>query len=503
MKIFGMPSIIKALGGHTTLEIQKIRFIEPGNLPYHRTLENLYTYEKYIRTPSHGLMTLTTIAKEHVDDTLMYSECISEIVWDDVLDADIVFIGIFTFAAVRGYELAQYIKKRSNAIVVMGGLHASMNYQEAVQYCDYVLLGEGDESVPELIDALRNDRLVDFPGVAYSLAGNPVTTGDRRPPENIDTIPNRYLLYRYHKMAGYNTIWPQVHASRGCPHNCDYCAVVRHFGRKMRTRTPANVVEDIKQAIAFHDDRRIKRLMKLLWITDDNFFADRDWAISVLNAIIESGIRYTFTIQARYDVGMDDDMLDLLKKAGFVELAMGIEFLEDESFEIYHKKSRYDDIVESVKNIQKHGLRVRGLFIVGAANHTKGVGDKLADFVIKHNICGVLIQSMYFVPGTPVYDDNKDRLLHEDWAKFRGHVVHNPNKISAYDLQKEIIHASAKIYSFKNIMRVFFTRSWPEKLLYLGESFWQARVRRDLAKELPTLPKTIVHAPEFDVEISV
>ena len=483
------------------MNIQKIRFIEPGNLPYRWTPENLYTYEKYIRTPSHGLLTLTTIVKEHVDDTFMYSECISEIVWDDVLDADIVFIGIFTFAANRGYELAQFIKERSNAIVVMGGLHASMNYPEAVQYCDYVLLGEGDESVPEFIDALRNDRPIDFPGVAYLLGDNQVTTGDRRPPEDIDTIPNRYLLYRYHKMAGYNTIWPQVHASRGCPHNCDYCAVVRHFGRKMRTRTPENVVEDIRQAIAFHDNRKIKRLMKLLWITDDNFFADRDWAISVLNAIIESGIRYTFTIQARYDVGMDDEMLDLLKKAGFVELAMGIEFLEDESFEIYHKKSRYADIIESVKNIQRHGLRVRGLFIVGAANHTKGVGDTLADFVIKHNICGVLIQSMYFVPGTPVYDDNKDRLLHENWAKFRGHVVHNPNNISAYDLQKEIIHASAKIYSFKNIMRVFFTRSWPEKLLYLGESFWQARVRRDLAKELQTLPKTIVPGSEYDADI--
>ena len=475
------------------MDIKKIRFIEPGNLPYRRSFENLYTYEKYIRTPSHGLLTLATIAKEHIDDTLMYSESISVIEWDDVLDADIVFIGIFTFAASRGYELAQYIKEHSNAIVVMGGLHASMNYTEAVRYCDYVLLGEGDESVPEFIDALRNDQAINFPGLAYLLGGEPVTTGERRPPENIDTIPDRYLLHNYHKMAGFNTIWPQVHASRGCPHNCDYCAVVRHFGRKVRTRTPENVVEDIRQAIAFHDDRKLTRLMKLLWITDDNFFADRDWAISVLKAIIESGIRYTFTIQARYDVGMDDEMLELLKKAGFVELAMGIEFLEDESFETYHKKSRYADIVEAVKNIQKHGLRVRGLFIVGAANHTVGVGDKLADFVIEHDICGVLIQSMYFVPGTPVYDSNKDRLLHENWAKYDGHVVHNPDMISAYDLQKEIIHASAKIYSFKRIVRILFTtRKSAEKLLFLGEAFWQASVRRDLTKGLKSLPQEII-----------
>jgi len=100
--------------------ISKVRFIEPGFPQYKRSIRNLYTYNKYIRTPSVGLLTLSTLTRETVDDTLMYSESISKIKWDDVLDADIVFIGIFTFAAVRGYELARYIKENSKAIVVMG-----------------------------------------------------------------------------------------------------------------------------------------------------------------------------------------------------------------------------------------------------------------------------------------------------------------------------------------------------------------------------------------------
>lgn len=464
-----------------------MRFIEPGNFPYRKSIENLYTYDKYIRTPSHGLLTLTTIAKKVVDDTFMYSESISKIRWDDVLDADIVFIGIFTFSAVRGYELACFIKKHSNAIVVMGGLHASMNYTEAVNYCDYVLLGEGDESILEFIDCIRKDSAIDFPGVAYLKDKEIVFTGNRRPPENINTIPNRNLLYRYKKMAGHNTLWPQVHASRGCPHNCDYCAVVRHFGRNVRTRTPENVVEDIKQAIAFHDQRKIPRLSRMLWITDDNFFADRDWAVSVLNAIIDSGIKYSFTIQARYEVGFDDEMIGLLKKAGFFEVAMGIEFLEDEAFEKYHKKSSFDEIVRSIQNIQNHGLNVRGLFIVGADNHTKGVGDRLADFVIKYDIHGVLIQSMYFVPGTPVYEGNKDRIIHENWSKYNGNVVHYPQNISPYDLQQEIIHASRKIYSVKRLFHTVIKEKGLNRLLFVGEYFWQKRVRSGLKRELRIL----------------
>ena len=469
------------------MKINKVRFIEPGNLPYRKSIKNLYTYDKYIRTPSIGLLTLTTIVKEVVDDTFMYSESISAIKWDDVFDADIVFIGIFTFAATRGYELVRFIKEHSKAIVVMGGLHASMNYPETVKYCDYVLLGEGDESILEFIDSIQNDRPVGFPGVAYEKDNQIIFTGDRKPPENINTIPNRYLLYRYHRMSGHNTLWLQVHASRGCPHNCDYCAVVRHFGRAVRTRTPDNVVEDIKLSIAFHDKRLIPRISRILWLTDDNFFADREWAVSVLNAIIDSGIKYHFTVQARYEVGFDEEMLYLLKKAGFVEIAMGIEFLEDEAFNKYHKKSSHDDIVRSIQNIQKHGLNVRGLFIVGADNHTKGVGERLAEFVLKHDICGILIQSMYFVPGTPVFEANKERLIHQDWSKYNGNVVHFPQNISPYDLQQEIIHASAKIYSIRNLFHALLHRKWREKVLFFGEFFWQKSVRADLKRELPNL----------------
>jgi len=96
---------------------------------------------------------------------------------------------------------------------------------------------------------------------------------------------------------------------------------------------------------------------------------------------------------------------------------------------------------------------------------------------------------MYFVPGTPVYEANKDRLLHQDWSKYNGNVVHIPKNISPYDLQMEIIHASAKIYSLKNLLDALLHRKWREKLIFMGEFFWQKSVRGDLKKELPQLAK--------------
>jgi radical SAM superfamily enzyme YgiQ (UPF0313 family) len=228
-------------------------------------------------------------------------------------------------------------------------------------------------------------------------------------------------------------------------------------------------------------------LSRTLWLSDDNFFADRDWAVSVLNAIIGSDIKYSFTVQARYEVGFDDEMLSLLKKAGFTEIAMGIEFIEDEAFVNYHKKSNVEEIIKSIENIRRHGLRVRGLFIAGADNHTKGLGKRLTDFVLKYDIQGILLQSMYFIPGTPVYDANKGRLLHEDWEKCTGHVVHRPKSITPYELQTEIIYALKSIYSVKRLCRSLLFDGWQRKILFFGEFFWQRSCCADLKRELPYL----------------
>lgn len=465
----------------------KIRFIEPGNPPYKRSFQNLFVYNKYIRTPSNGILLLATILKQEYEDVYCYSEAISKIRWEDVLDADIIFISIFTFAANRGYELASYIRENSNAVIVFGGLHATLDYSETVKYADYVLLGEGDESILKLVHQLEKKEEISVPGVVYERNGKLIKTGEPVVPHEIDTIPDRNLLYRFKKMAGHNTIWAQVHASRGCPHKCDYCALAAAFGQSVRVRSPKAVAEDIRQAIEFFDKGHM-RLAKMLWLTDDNFFANRKWAMSVLQEIIDSGIRYQFTVQARYEVGFDDEMLELLKKAGFMELAMGIEFLEDEAFESYHKKSTYEEILKSVKNIQKHGLRVRGLFIVGADNHKAGVGEKLADFVIQNNISGVLIQSMYFIPGTPVYETHKDVLLREnDWDRCVGKVVHKPKNMTPVELQQEVITGSRKIYSLKRLLQAVIRKRGLERILFIGEYFWQAYIRRELKKDIKLL----------------
>lgn len=478
--------------------MNKIRFIEPGNYsPYKKSIANVLTYNKYIRNPSTGLITLATIVKNYVNDTLMYSESISEILWHDVYDADIAFIGINTFNAVRGYTIAKQIKQFSSALVVFGGMHASLNFSEAIEYGDYVLTGDADESILDFMKyaekySKNKNTKIEFPGVIYKQNGQNINTGKREQPENIDTIPDRNLVYRYSHMAKhYDTLWAQVHASRGCPHSCDYCTIIQHFGQKIRKRTPENVVQDIQEAIAFHKRKVIPRLNTFVWITDDNFAQDREWAMSVLQCIIKNDINYHFSVQARFEIGFDDELLDLMRKAGFIDLALGIEFLDDNSFREFNKKSSYSDILRAVKNIQKHDIGVRGLFIVGSENDAKGTGSAIAQYVIENNIKGALIQSLFFTPGTQFFEKHKHSLIHQNWEKYNGNVVHYPKNMKPHELQAEIITASKKIYSFARLVYAIFHYKWINKMLFIGEYFWQISFRNDLRKELKFLKNCI------------
>ena len=503
--------------------ISKLRFIEAGAVNrYRKSWKNTFLYNGSICNPSTGLITLTTIAKHLVDDTLMYSESISYIDWDDVTNADVVFISINTFNAVRGYEIADNLRglnktqdkmnksNRSRPLVVLGGMHATLNYPEAVQHADYVLLGDADESIVEFIKALQeqakvvlpqltegiwqeNESPIQIPGMAWLGLDNNgsihvITTKDRPQPTDIETIPNRSLVYDYARMAKkYDTLWPQVHASRGCTGTCDYCCVIAHFGRKMRTRSPETVVEDIRQAIAFHDRSFPPRLSRAVWLTDDNFALNRTWAKSVLRAIIDSNISWPISVQARWELGFDDEMLSLMKQANFFEVSLGIEFIDDVSFVRYHKLCTREKIEQAIANIQAHGIGVRGLFILGSDEDTLGVGERLGQFIIDNNIHGCLIQSMFFVPGTPVYEQNKDALLHQNWELFNGSVVHRPKNITPAQLQQEIIHASRKAYSPQRLLHALIHAKGIFKMLAVGETIWHAHMRKIWSDQLPEL----------------
>ncbi len=95
---------------------------------------------------------------------------------------------------------------------------------------------------------------------------------------------------------------------------------------------------------------------------------------------------------------------------------------------------------------------------------------------------------MYFVPGTPVYETHKDSLIEPGkWSRCVGKTVHYPKNMTPAQLQREVIEASRLIYSRRRLLQALFKKRGSERILFIGEYFWQKEVRRDMKRELPYL----------------
>ena len=141
--------------------------------------------------------------------------------------ADIVGITAWSSHVLRAYEIARHYR-RSGTPVVMGGIHVSMRPQEALQYCDTVVIGEAEDLWPRvLIDFEKHNLKQTYQG--------PLVDIDRLP------VPRRDLL----KDNTY--LWGNIQTSRGCPMNCSYCSVTRFNGLKFRRRPVKAVVEELQQ----------------------------------------------------------------------------------------------------------------------------------------------------------------------------------------------------------------------------------------------------------------
>jgi len=252
-------------------------------------------------------------------------------------DADLVAFTAFTATAPRAYEIAAEYKKRKISTVI-GGAHASVCPEEALEYCDAVVIGEAESAWDMVISAFSRDQL------------NGVYAGK---PDKIAT-PNRSLFNK-----GYER--KTVQTTRGCPLDCDYCSVSMVNGKRYRSRSTEDVLADLTD------------LTQHFFIVDDNFVGygsnRRKKVVEILEYLINMGNSKLWFCQTSINVAQDDELLELLFAAGCRMLFIGVE-TEDGTSLINNNSKRSISCAESMESIHKHGMSVLGAFIVGLEDDT-------------------------------------------------------------------------------------------------------------------------------------
>lgn len=443
--------------------INKVLFIEPRAPRQH--------IFSRVAIPRLGSVLLGTLLQRQGLDVKVVIEEISAPDYGSLDFApDLVCISSISSTAPRAYGLADFYRQRGLP-VVLGGAHPSFLPAEGLEHADYVICGEGDEALPELVAALQDGGGVSGIKNLCLREGETVHKNPWRPfVEDLDALPiPDYNLI--HDWRAKKRRYVSIATSRGCPFNCRFCSVILMFGRKYRYNSVERAMAEI---------RRNSIPGGHLFFCDDNFTANRERIKELCDRILSDNLDIEWSAQVRVEAAQDPELLDLMARSGCYTVFIGLESINPATLKAYNKSQTVEGIKESVINFHRHDIAVHGMFVFGSEeDHFQVIRDTVK-FSRQLDLDSLQYLILTPVPGTPIYQEleAQNRIICRDWSHYDGHhAVFQPRQFTAYELQRETIRAMKKFYSWPSVFKRLIARDWfyAQMKAYGRIHMWQAR----------------------------
>lgn len=343
---------------------------------------------------------------------------------------DLVALSTFTAQLKEAYEVADYYEARKIP-VVMGGITVSSLPLEAHQHCTSVVVGEGEPLWPEVLRDFEFGQLKPFyiqsPAGRFDLREAPLPRFDLLDP------------------AKYNRL--TVQTSRGCPHQCEFCASSILLSPRYKVKPVEKVLAEIQA---------IKRIWPRPFIefADDNSFVHRAHYKRLLRELVKEDIRW-FT-EADIAVAEDEELLGLMRDSGCQQVLIGLESarrasLHGVELKADWKERRQHQYKEAIARIQSYGITVNGCFILGLDGDTPEVFEDVFEFVRESGLYEVQITYLTAFPGTPLYQrlQREGRIIREQaWELCTLFDINvRPKNMSVAELQSGFLGLVKRLYS--------------------------------------------------------
>jgi radical SAM superfamily enzyme YgiQ (UPF0313 family) len=349
-------------------------------------------------------------------------------------DADVDLVGITTMGVspmLRAYQIADRFRKRG-VPVFFGGVNFTLNYTEAKQHADSVVLGEAEPVWLQLIEDFKRGELKPFyqSELMENLSGLPIP---------------RYDLFN--KRPEFRGALFTVQAARGCPNRCDFCAIGAVNKGKIRFKPIDDVIRDIKAT----GSRRI-------FFADDNMMANPSYYKELYRRMIPLKIHWIGA--TTISIGNDADMLKLARKSGCVLFIIGIESISQGSLNSTHKGfNKVEEYGRMIKQIHEAGIIASCTTIFGFDEDDKGVFDRTVEFCMENKIRIAPFFLLTPVPGTATWKKLKSegRIITDDYRLYDTVTsVFQPAKMSSCQLEDGLRYANKKLYTFRSASRRLF-----------------------------------------------
>lgn len=428
--------------------MRKIIFIEPKAPDYH-------IYSKF-QMPRLGCYLLAALMKKRGWEADVVYEEVRKIDFDALAEADLVGISTITSTAPRAYRIADEVR-RLGVPVIMGGPHVSFLSEEALEHADFVIRGEGERALMEFTDRFE-EGISDYsevPNLSYRKDGgiihNPLAERIKVLDQN--PFPDSDLLKGMKRKGPRFRLIP-IQTSRGCPHDCTFCSVTGMFGKAYRFRSTQNIIEELR----LYDDKR-----NVLFFCDDNFGLNPRRARALLNAMIAENFRFKWSTQVRADIVRDEELVQLMRKAGCRTVYVGFESVNPDSLKAMKKAQTVEEITQAIRILHRHRLHIHGMFVYGFDEDDWKTIKKTVTFARRAKLNSTQFLILTPLPGSRLFSQMQleKRILFKDWGLYDAHhVVFRPRKLSESRLQRAQIFSHKKFYSIREGAKRFFRFQW-------------------------------------------
>lgn len=378
----------------------------------------------------------------------------------------------------------QEIKKTFPDIIsIYGGVYPSYADKGILHECpeiDYIVRGEGEETIVELIRELENcGELKNIEGITWRNGNEIVANRSRTPIQNLDAYRLGWELldWSLYKMFGFQRA-AGLQFSRGCTLTCSYCGQWM-FWKKWRHRSSENIVEQLKILKNDYD-------VDYVWFADENFSADRETLIRLLSLIVEAKLGLSLNINmTAADVVRDADILPLYEAAGIDYIVMGVESLKDEVIVSIRKNNPFAVSKEAVRLLREYNILSLTNIIYGLEDESWGtIREKFINLL---EMDSDILNACYIMPHfwtSQGRGTKPDSVIQSDLSKwsYRNQIVATPH-LTPFELflgvklTEAVYHLRPKalkriLFSQdKNFRKIFHSSIWAGIRVVLAEVF--------------------------------